>query len=60
MWLTPAVKAVETEAEGELGLGLEPELGAGVEAEVPPGFPDPQPIVKKVNAIMLIKNDFFM
>ena len=64
MWLTPAVKAVET--EGELGLGvglglglgvLEPEPGTEVEAEMAPGFPDPQPIVTKSAAIMLIKND---
>src|ERR1700716_3409968 len=65
MWLTPAVKAVET--EGELGLGvglglglgvgLEAEPGTEVEAEVAPGFPDPQPIVTKITAMMLIRND---
>src|ERR1700738_5695325 len=66
MWLTPAVKAVET--EGELGLGvglglglglgvLEPEPGTEVEAEIAPGFPDPQPIVTKIAAMMMIRND---
>jgi hypothetical protein len=59
MWLTPAVKAVETETEPGpgLGLGLEVEPGAEVEAEPAPGCPDPQPIVTKSTAIMLIKND---
>jgi hypothetical protein len=31
-----------------------------VEAELVPGCPDPQPIVMKINAIMLIRKDFFM
>ena len=63
MWLTPAVKAVETEIEpgpglgAGLGLGVEVEPGAEVEAEPAPGCPDPQPIVTKSAAIMLIKND---
>jgi hypothetical protein len=52
------VNAVDTETE----LGLDP--GAEVEVEVAagldPGYPVPQPIVMKINAIMLIRNDFFM
>ena len=36
---------------------LEPEPGTEVEAEMAPGFPDPQPIVTKIAAMMLIRND---
>jgi hypothetical protein len=50
------VNAVDTETE----LGLDPGAEVEVEAGLDPGCPDPQPIVKPINAIMLIRNDFFM
>jgi hypothetical protein len=64
MWLTPAVKAVDTETGLEPEVGAEPEPepepGAGAEPELDPGCPAPQPIVTKMNAIMLTRNDFLM
>ncbi len=60
IWLTPAVKAVDTETGLEPEVGAEPELGAEAGPELDPGCPAPQPIVTKMNAIMLTRNDFLI